>query len=170
VADIKNELSKFTDISTDLMVVVDVYNSRFHRIYADRESLSHILDRDDIYIYELSHPLNHSDWVHVPIYHREEIVRDVKYTYQSYSQRYHQLFGLPLVVRVPRVECTYRHLYSTIMTWCRRYVKTWAEAKAADKDLSEDTDKDDSMQTSEDGNHGNSSQNEVGPNNTTIHM
>jgi len=73
VADIKNELSKFTDISTDLMVVVDVYNGRFHRIYGDRESLSHILDRDDIYIYELSHPLNHPDWVHVPVYHREEM-------------------------------------------------------------------------------------------------
>jgi len=33
-----------------------------------------------------------------------------------------------------------------------------------------DTDKDDSMQTSEDGNHGNCSQNEVGSNNIQIHM
>ena len=40
-------------------------------------------------------------------------VREVKYTYQSYSQRYHQLFALPLIVKVPRVGCTYT-VFSTL--------------------------------------------------------
>lgn len=32
------------------MMIVDIYNSRFHRIYDNREALTHILDRDDIYV------------------------------------------------------------------------------------------------------------------------
>ena len=57
-------------------------------------------------------------------------VREVKYTYQSYSQRYHQLFGLPLVVKMPRAECTYRQLYSTIITWCKWVWTTSPTAKS----------------------------------------
>ena len=32
------------------MVVTDVYNHRFHKIYGADESLTHILDRDDIFM------------------------------------------------------------------------------------------------------------------------
>ena len=32
------------------MVVTDVYNHRFHKIYGADESLTHILDRDDIFV------------------------------------------------------------------------------------------------------------------------
>ena len=54
------------------MIVIDVYNARFHRIYGDRDSLTLIMDRDDIYVYEL--PLeDEEDVIHVPIYHREEL-------------------------------------------------------------------------------------------------
>ena len=35
------------------LVVVDVYNGRFHRVYYDNDSLHSIMDRDDIYLYVL---------------------------------------------------------------------------------------------------------------------
>lgn len=54
------------------MIVVDVYNSRFHRVYTERDSLSHIMDRDEIFVYELSVCNEEEDMIHIPIYHREE--------------------------------------------------------------------------------------------------
>ena len=72
------------------MVVVDVYNSRFHRVYYDNDNLQSIMERDDIYMYvclsetplylsltssfcsyELQKSLGDPDWVPVPVYHRE---------------------------------------------------------------------------------------------------
>ena len=35
------------------MIVRDVYNHRFHKVYSIKDSLSHILDRDDIFVYEV---------------------------------------------------------------------------------------------------------------------
>lgn len=32
------------------MIVTDIYNHRFHRIFAANENLSSIMDRDDIYV------------------------------------------------------------------------------------------------------------------------
>ena len=42
----------FTDFSTVYlqMVVTDVYNHRFHKVFVPDEGLSHILDRDDIFM------------------------------------------------------------------------------------------------------------------------
>ena len=54
------------------MIVVDVYNARFHRVYTDRDSLSLIMDRDDIYVYELSVCKDGEEMIHLPVYHREE--------------------------------------------------------------------------------------------------
>ena len=55
------------------MIVVDVYNSRFHRVYNDRDSLNLIMDRDDIYVYELSvSKEGEKEMIHLPVYLREE--------------------------------------------------------------------------------------------------
>ena len=70
ISHLKTEVSEQTEIPDDMvrnitsfvylfvycllvclqMVVVDVYNSRFHRVYDNKENISHILDRDDIYV------------------------------------------------------------------------------------------------------------------------
>ena len=55
------------------MIVVDVYNSRFHRVYADRDSLSIIMDRDEIFVYQLAVCSQEEDMIHVPVYHREDM-------------------------------------------------------------------------------------------------
>ncbi len=55
------------------MIVVDVYNSRFHRVYTDRDSLNLIMDRDEIYVYELCvSKEGEKEMIHLPVYHREE--------------------------------------------------------------------------------------------------
>ena len=41
-------ISNFTEFIVQ-MVVIDVYNCRFHKIFDTRENISLIMDRDDIY-------------------------------------------------------------------------------------------------------------------------
>ena len=71
ISDLKKELSSVCGLPADQLTVVDVYNSRFHRIYADRESLSHILDRDDIFAYQIYSDIDPEEYIHVPVYLRE---------------------------------------------------------------------------------------------------
>eukprot|EP00731_Ephydatia_muelleri_P021821 Em0014g412a len=126
VACLKNSLHKLTNIDPKMMLVMDVYNCRFHRLYDNKDPLSQIMDRDDTFVYEITHALSDLDYVQVPVYQRETTIKEVRYTYQSYTQRSTQLFGLPLVVEVPRDQCTYRVLYDAILDRCRRYVKKWS--------------------------------------------
>ncbi len=50
VADLCKALSRLTRIAPDRMVVTDVYNHKFHKVFSMDEALSHILDRDDIFM------------------------------------------------------------------------------------------------------------------------
>lgn len=60
-------------LPAEQLTIVDVYNSRFHRIYTDRETLSHILDRDDIFAYQVFTDSDADEYVHLPIYLREAV-------------------------------------------------------------------------------------------------
>ena len=51
-------------------MVVDIYNSKFHRVYADSDSLNQIQDRDNIYVYELP---SGDDVILISVYLREEM-------------------------------------------------------------------------------------------------
>ncbi|MEE6480703.1 hypothetical protein FKM82_012651 [Ascaphus truei] len=50
IMDLCTALSSLSDIAPEKMVVTDIYNHRFHRIFAMDENLSSIMDRDDIYV------------------------------------------------------------------------------------------------------------------------
>uniref|UniRef100_A0A672ZZV5 Ubiquitin carboxyl-terminal hydrolase n=1 Tax=Sphaeramia orbicularis TaxID=375764 RepID=A0A672ZZV5_9TELE len=52
VSDLCSCLSEMTNVHPTQMVVADVFNHRFYKIYSADESLSCILDRDDIFVYE----------------------------------------------------------------------------------------------------------------------
>ena len=52
-------------------------------------------------------------------------VKKVNYGY-SYTQRYHNLFGLPTIIRVPRNTSTYDTVYQAVLARCR-YVHTGIE-------------------------------------------
>uniref|UniRef100_A0A8B9L7F6 Ubiquitin carboxyl-terminal hydrolase n=1 Tax=Astyanax mexicanus TaxID=7994 RepID=A0A8B9L7F6_ASTMX len=50
VADLCSALSKLSGVPAENMVVADVYNHRFHKIYRKEEGLNHIVDKDIIFI------------------------------------------------------------------------------------------------------------------------
>uniref|UniRef100_A0A8C8K4M1 Ubiquitin carboxyl-terminal hydrolase n=1 Tax=Oncorhynchus tshawytscha TaxID=74940 RepID=A0A8C8K4M1_ONCTS len=85
------------------MVVADVFNHRFYKLYHADESLSCILDRDDIFVYE------EGDEVVLALYLRERShYRDYGSGSSSYGT---SLFGHPLLMTVPRGQCSRDALY-----------------------------------------------------------
>ncbi|XP_078369197.1 ubiquitin carboxyl-terminal hydrolase 4-like [Oculina patagonica] len=122
VAELLAVLSKETSIPKDKMVVTDVYNHRFHKVFSLSESLTQILDRDDIFVYELLHskPENDDDdFVVLPVYQREKRARLTSYSYSSSNKA---LFGLPLMISVPRKNLTYKMLYNILLDRMKRFV------------------------------------------------
>uniref|UniRef100_A0A8C8DAI3 Ubiquitin carboxyl-terminal hydrolase n=1 Tax=Oncorhynchus tshawytscha TaxID=74940 RepID=A0A8C8DAI3_ONCTS len=112
VFDLCSALSEMTNVSVNQMVVADVFNHRFYKIYHADESLSCILDRDDIFVYELSSGSveeEEGDEVVLALYLRERShYRDSGSGSSSCGT---SLFGHPLLMAVPRVQCSRNALY-----------------------------------------------------------
>lgn len=57
ICDLTSQLAKIvsneTHVDPNTLVVADIFNARFHKIFSPNESLSSIMDRDDIFVYEL---------------------------------------------------------------------------------------------------------------------
>ncbi len=105
-------------VDSSKLVVTDVYNHRFHKIYAPDESLSHILDRDDIFVYEVpTTATDDPDNVIVAVYLRE------KKSSLTYSPS--NLFGQPLLVGVPKRDTNYEQLYDIVLNSLSRYVESY---------------------------------------------
>ena len=117
MADLCKALASLSGIDAARMVVTDVYNHRFHKIYAPDEALSHILDRDDIFVYEV--PTSRADdpeWTLVPVY-----LREVK---SSLTYSPSNLFGQPVLLGVPRKTAVdYEALYALAMARLARIVR-----------------------------------------------
>lgn len=112
--DMCEALSKLSGVESDKMVVTDVYNHRFHKIYASSDGLHHILERDDIFVYEVpTTDVSHPDLVVTPVYLRE------KKSSMTYSPS--NLFGQPLLLGLPR-GVNYETLYQHIVTSLSRCV------------------------------------------------
>ncbi|KAG7258245.1 hypothetical protein CRUP_035979, partial [Coryphaenoides rupestris] len=72
------------------MIVTDIYNHRFHRIFATNENLSSIMERDDIYAFELEvNRQEDSDHVVFPVHLRE------KFKQAGYNHASMPLFASP---------------------------------------------------------------------------
>uniref|UniRef100_A0A8C6KI33 Ubiquitin carboxyl-terminal hydrolase n=1 Tax=Nothobranchius furzeri TaxID=105023 RepID=A0A8C6KI33_NOTFU len=50
ISDLCTSLSSLSEVPAEKMIVTDIYNHRFHRIFATNENLSSIMERDDIYM------------------------------------------------------------------------------------------------------------------------
>uniref|UniRef100_A0A672R1Y0 ubiquitinyl hydrolase 1 n=1 Tax=Sinocyclocheilus grahami TaxID=75366 RepID=A0A672R1Y0_SINGR len=123
VIDLCTALSQFDLLLTNVMAVADVFNHRFYRIYQADESLSCILDRDDIFVYQLSSGCvgQEGEEVVMAIYMRERShYRDYGSGSNSYST---SLFGHPLLISVPRAQCTREDLYQLLLKRLARYVR-----------------------------------------------
>uniref|UniRef100_A0A7N8X269 Ubiquitin carboxyl-terminal hydrolase n=1 Tax=Mastacembelus armatus TaxID=205130 RepID=A0A7N8X269_9TELE len=90
ISDLCTSLSILSGVPAEKMIVTDIYNHRFHRIFATNENLSSIMERDDIYVVE------DTDHVVIPVHLRE------KYKQSGYNQSSTPLFGQPFLIAVPR--------------------------------------------------------------------
>uniref|UniRef100_A0A8B9J1N5 Ubiquitin carboxyl-terminal hydrolase n=1 Tax=Amazona collaria TaxID=241587 RepID=A0A8B9J1N5_9PSIT len=100
ISDLCESLSRLSGAPAENMVVTDVYNHRFHKIFHMDEGLNHIMPKDDIFPSEDS-----SEYITLSVYFREKTVR------QSSSTSGTVLFGQPLLISVPKHKLTVDHLY-----------------------------------------------------------
>uniref|UniRef100_A0A665UW33 Ubiquitin carboxyl-terminal hydrolase n=1 Tax=Echeneis naucrates TaxID=173247 RepID=A0A665UW33_ECHNA len=107
VTDLCSALSKLSGIPPENMVVADVYNHRFHKIYRRDDSLNQIMEKDDIFVYEVQE--EDSERMNLPVYFRE---RHSKHAGSSTST---MLFGQPLLITVPRHNLIADVLYDMIL-------------------------------------------------------
>uniref|UniRef100_A0A8C2J979 Ubiquitin carboxyl-terminal hydrolase 4 n=1 Tax=Cyprinus carpio TaxID=7962 RepID=A0A8C2J979_CYPCA len=115
VADLCSALAKLSGVPSENMVVADVYNHRFHKIYKRDDGLNHILEKDDIFVYEVLE--EDSEKMNLPVYFRE---RHAKHSGGSSGT---MLFGQPLLITVQRHNLTVDTLYERVLERIGRYVK-----------------------------------------------
>uniref|UniRef100_A0A669F791 Ubiquitin carboxyl-terminal hydrolase n=1 Tax=Oreochromis niloticus TaxID=8128 RepID=A0A669F791_ORENI len=107
ITDLCSALSKLCGIPPENMVVADVYNHRFHKLYRRDDGLNQIMEKDDIFVYEVQE--ENSERMNLPVYFRE---RHSKHAGSSTST---MLFGQPLLITVPRHNLIADVLYDKIL-------------------------------------------------------
>ncbi|XP_073184031.1 ubiquitin carboxyl-terminal hydrolase 15 isoform X3 [Lepidochelys kempii] len=130
ILDLCTALSTLSGVAADKMIVTDIYNHRFHRIFAMDENLSSIMERDDIYVFEIAiNRTEDTEQVIIPVCLRE------KYRHTSYSHHSgSSLFGQPFLITVPRNN-TEDKLYNLLLLRMCRYVKTCTESEDTEGSL-----------------------------------
>lgn len=119
IADVCKAISEVVNCKPQHMIVADVYNHRFHKVFTMHDSISGITDKDDIYVYQmpLMDPKN-LDQVIVSVYLRE--IKDKAGTFTSHSN---QLFGNPFFISVHRHQSCFDDVYNKITGKMRRYIR-----------------------------------------------
>nr|XP_032810117.1 ubiquitin carboxyl-terminal hydrolase 15-like isoform X1 [Petromyzon marinus] len=120
VSDLCAALGLLADVPKENMVVTDVYNHRFHKIFTMNEPLNGINDRDDIFVFEVADEDTAPDHVHVAVYMRERKTSRSGYSSSCAST---SLFGLPLLVSVPRSTTTLEGLYEHLTQCMERHIR-----------------------------------------------
>ncbi|KAK2506071.1 LOW QUALITY PROTEIN: hypothetical protein MC885_004980 [Smutsia gigantea] len=120
ISDLYVALAKHTGVLPERMMVADIFSHRFYnKIYQLEESLSSILDPDDIFIYEAELLLARiPEDVVLPIYLRDRTPA------QDYNSSYYglMLFGHPLLVPMPWDRLSLDALYHILLYRLSRYV------------------------------------------------
>uniref|UniRef100_A0A7N5K4S4 Ubiquitin carboxyl-terminal hydrolase n=1 Tax=Ailuropoda melanoleuca TaxID=9646 RepID=A0A7N5K4S4_AILME len=130
ILDLCTALSALSGVPADKMIVTDIYNHRFHRIFAMDENLSSIMERDDIYVFEINiNRTEDTEHVIIPVCLREKF-RHSSYTHHTGSS----LFGQPFLMAVPRNN-TEDKLYNLLLLRMCRYVKISTETEETEGSL-----------------------------------
>ncbi|XP_063148065.1 ubiquitin carboxyl-terminal hydrolase 4 [Candoia aspera] len=134
ISDLCDALSKLSGISAENMVVTEVYNHRFQKIFQMDEGLTHIMPKDNIFVYEVCKPTEDStECVTLSVYFREKKAR------QSSATPGTVLYGQPLLIAIPKHKLTIDYLYSVILERIGRYVKINLKKEYSDVCLDTDT-------------------------------
>uniref|UniRef100_A0A8C7FXE0 Ubiquitin carboxyl-terminal hydrolase n=1 Tax=Oncorhynchus kisutch TaxID=8019 RepID=A0A8C7FXE0_ONCKI len=108
VTDLCSALSRLSGILAENMVVADVYNHRFHKIYRRDDGLNQIMEKDDIFFFRIKRN-RIEERMNLPVYFRE---RHSKHTGGSTGT---MLFGQPLLITVPRQNLAADMLYEKVL-------------------------------------------------------
>uniref|UniRef100_A0A670YVU1 Ubiquitin carboxyl-terminal hydrolase n=1 Tax=Pseudonaja textilis TaxID=8673 RepID=A0A670YVU1_PSETE len=134
ISDLCDALSKISGIPAGNMVVTEVYNHRFQKIFQMDEGLTHIMPKDNIFVYEVCKPTEGSaEYVTLSVYFREKKAR------QSSATPGTVLYGQPLLIAVPKHKLTIEYLYNVILERIGRYVKINLKEEYSDVPLDSDT-------------------------------
>ncbi|XP_068162474.1 ubiquitin carboxyl-terminal hydrolase 15-like isoform X2 [Antennarius striatus] len=126
ISDLCTSLSNLSGVPAEKMIVTDIYNHRFHRIFATNENLSSIMERDDIYVFELAvNRVEDTDHVVIPVHLRE------KYKQSGYNHTSTPLFGQPFLIAVPRTLSEDK-LYNLLLLRLCRFVRSSVEEDEED--------------------------------------
>ncbi|XP_054911736.1 ubiquitin carboxyl-terminal hydrolase 15-like isoform X3 [Poeciliopsis prolifica] len=126
ISDLCTSLSSLSGVPAEKMIVTDIYNHRFHRIFATNENLSSIMERDDIYAFEVAvNRVEDADHVVIPVHLRE------KYKQSGYNHTSTPLFGLPFLIAVPRTLSEDK-LYNMLLSRLCRFVRSPVEEDEED--------------------------------------
>uniref|UniRef100_A0A3Q3L255 Ubiquitin carboxyl-terminal hydrolase n=1 Tax=Mastacembelus armatus TaxID=205130 RepID=A0A3Q3L255_9TELE len=126
ISDLCTSLSILSGVPAEKMIVTDIYNHRFHRIFATNENLSSIMERDDIYVFEVAvNRVEDTDHVVIPVHLRE------KYKQSGYNQSSTPLFGQPFLIAVPRTLSEDK-LYNMLLLRLCRFVRSSIEEDEED--------------------------------------
>ncbi|XP_070290908.1 ubiquitin carboxyl-terminal hydrolase 15 isoform X5 [Salvelinus sp. IW2-2015] len=121
ISDLCTSLSTLSGVPAEKMIVTDIYNHRFHRIFATNENLSSIMERDDIYVFEVAvNRLEDTDHVVIPVHLRE------KYKQSGYNHTSTPLFGQPFLITVSRTLSEDK-LYNILLLHLCRFVRSVVE-------------------------------------------
>ncbi|KAJ8393506.1 hypothetical protein AAFF_G00059790 [Aldrovandia affinis] len=145
VSDLCATLCQATNVPANQMVVADVFNHRFYKIYHADEYLSCILDRDDIFVYELSQGSveEDGDEVVLALYLRERShYRDYGSGSSSYGT---SLFGHPLLISTPRSQCSQEALYQLFLQRLARYVRPLDPSEEVDEEEEADDEEEEEL-------------------------
>uniref|UniRef100_A0A3Q1HYF7 Ubiquitin carboxyl-terminal hydrolase n=1 Tax=Anabas testudineus TaxID=64144 RepID=A0A3Q1HYF7_ANATE len=122
ISDLCTSLSILSGVPAEKMIVTDIYNHRFHRIFATNENLSSIMERDDIYVFEVAvNRVEDTDHVVIPVHLRE------KYKQSGYNHTSTPLFGQPFLIAVPRTLSEDKLYNMLLLRLCRFVRSTVAE-------------------------------------------
>ncbi|XP_034296931.1 ubiquitin carboxyl-terminal hydrolase 4 [Pantherophis guttatus] len=134
ISDLCDALSKISGIPAENMVVTEVYNHRFQKIFQMDEGLTHIMPKDNIFVYEVCKPTEDSaECVTLSVYFREKKARQSSVTPGTV------LYGQPLLIAVPKHKLTIEYLYNVILERIGRYVKINLKEDYCDVSLDSDT-------------------------------
>uniref|UniRef100_A0A672IQ94 Ubiquitin carboxyl-terminal hydrolase n=1 Tax=Salarias fasciatus TaxID=181472 RepID=A0A672IQ94_SALFA len=126
ISDLCTSLSTLSGVPAEKMIVTDIYNHRFHRIFATNENLSSIMERDDIYVFEVAvNRVEDTDHVVIPVHLRE------KYKQSGYNHTSTPLFGQPFLIAVPRTLSEDK-LYNMLLLRLCRFVRSSVEEDEED--------------------------------------
>lgn len=112
ISDLLQSLSKLVNVPDNRLTAADVYSHRFHKIFSASEQLSNIMEKDDIFVYEVADPEDKSQ-ITVPVYLR------LKKHNSGYSPT--TLFGQPFLFSFP-AGLAEDGLYDQLLDRMARYV------------------------------------------------